>query len=299
MRIFLTGGTGFIGRYTLNELKKRGHQTLVLSRKAQKEKGIEFIKGGLRDVSKWKAKLEKFKPKSAIHLAWEGIPDFSYAQSVKNLEGGLAVLEALTESGCKRIVVAGTGFDCGSRVGKIPDDLKFVPSSVFVAAKHSLHLMGEALAKEKGTDFIWLRPFNPYGYGQRAGSVIPYIMRCVSEGTPLRLRNPLAQGDFIYIEDVARVFVDAATKGKSWKTYNVGSGYLTPIRDIAKAVCEEMGAGKEYYEDFARTAKGKLLNAAYADLKKVKKELGWQPRVAIKEGIKKTVSNYENNNNRF
>lgn len=299
MRIFITGGTGFIGRYVVEALKKRGHRLLVLSRKTHRERGIDFIKGDLSDIAKWDGRLKKFKPIAAIHLAWEGIPDFSYAQSVKNLEGGLALFAVLAEVGCKKIVAAGTCFEYGNRVGKIHEEVIITPVTAFTIAKHTLHLMGEELAKENGTDFIWIRPFNPYGGRQRAGSLIPYIMRCVADGVPLRLKNPLAQGDFIYVTDVARAFADAALRGKGRATYNLGSGHLTPVRDIARIICEEMGASKEYYETFSRTARGRLQDAAYAGLRNIRTNIGWRPLVDIKTGIKKTIRDYENNSNRI
>lgn len=292
MRIFITGGTGFIGCYALKELEKRGHRLLALSRRTHRERGVDFIKGDLSDIPKWKWRLKKFRPVAAVHLAWEGIPDFSYAQSAKNLQGSLALFAALADMGCKKIVAAGSGFEYGARVGKVDEAMSITPATAFVAAKHSLHLMGEAFAKEKEMDFIWLRPFNPYGHGQRAGSLIPYIMRTVAEKVPLTLKNPLAQGDFIYVTDVVRVFADAVSRGRGRATYNAGSGYLTPVRDIAKMICEGMGASKEYYNDFARTAKGKLLGAAYADLKNVRKGIGWRLTTDMKTGIKKTIAKF-------
>ena len=293
MKVFVTGGTGFIGRYTIEELKKRGYRLLALSRKNHRERGIDFIKGDLSDVAKWRGRLKKFKPVAAVHLAWEGIPDFSYAQSARNLEGGLAIFAALAEVGCKKIVAAGTCFEYGNRVGKVNEGTSVTPVSAFTAAKHALHLMGEELAKEKGMDFIWLRPFNPYGNGQRAGSLIPYIMRCVAWKIPPTLKNPLARGDFIYVEDVARAIVAAVARGKGRVTYNLGSGHLTPVRDIAKVICMEMGVSKEYYDAFSRISRGKLRNAVYAGLNNIRRDIGWRPLVAIKTGIRKTIKDYE------
>jgi len=289
----VTGGMGFIGRYTIEELRRRGHRPLALSRMNQQEHGVDFIKGNLSNIAKWKGRLKKFKPEAAVHLAWEGIPDFSYANCTKNLEGGLALFSALAEAGCKKIVAAGSVFEYGSRVGRVREEMQITPVSAFTAAKHALHLMGEELAKEKGMDFIWLRLFNPYGGGQRAGSLIPYILRCITEGTPLTLKYPLAQGDFIYAGDVARAIADAVARGNGYATYNVGSGHLTPVRDIAKMICEGMGTSKKYYEDFARTARGKLLGAPYAEIKNVRKGIGWRPTVDIKTGIKKTVVEFK------
>lgn len=295
----MTGGTGFIGRYTIQELQKRGHRLLALSRKTHQERGADFIKGDLSDISRWKLRLKKFKPEVAVHLAWEGIPDFSYEQCVKNLENGLALFGILAEVGCKKIIAPGTGFEYDNQKGKVSEDLEVVVARTFTAAKHSLHILGNELAKEKGIDFIWLRPFNPYGHGQRAGSLIPYIMQCVAEKTPLHLKNPLATGDFIYVTDVARAIADAVARGKGRVTYNVGSGYLTPARDIAKMICEEMGASREYISDFLATAKGRLVTAQYADLANIWKGIGWRPAVGMKKGIQKTIREYENYRNRI
>ncbi|MEK9180181.1 MAG: NAD(P)-dependent oxidoreductase [Patescibacteria group bacterium] len=296
MRVFLTGATGFIGKCTLEELKKCGHRVLALSRRTHRERGVDFIKGDLANIVKWKGRLKKFKPQAAVHLAWEGIPDFSYERSVKNLEEGIALFSALAGVGCKKIVAAGSGFECGNRTGKISDAIPVAPYNSFTAAKHSLHLMGEALAREHEMDFIWLRPYNPYGNGQRPGSLIPYIMRTVEGEIPLRLKNPFAQGDFVYISDVAKMFADAIARGKGIATYNLGSGYLTPVREIARIVCKEIGASEEYCKDFARTTKGKFQPAAYADISRVRKDLGWRPKVDMAEGIKKTVKEFLSSN---
>lgn len=297
MRVFITGGTGFIGKYTIQELKKRGHHLLVLSREPQREKDFDFLRGDMSDINKWKGRLKKFKPEAAIHLAWEGIPDFSYNLCAKNLRGGLAIFSLLADVGCQKVIVPGTGFEYDGRIGKVHETMSVSPANAFTSAKHALHLLGETLAKEKGMDFIWIRPFNPYGYGQRPASVIPYIIRCVSDKTPLRLRNPVAQGDFIYIADLAQLISKAVDRGRGIVTYNAGSGYLTPVRDIAKVIFEEMGATLEYCEDFARTARGRLSQAPYANIKSVHRGLNWRPLVSIRKGIRETIKNYENNRN--
>lgn len=294
MNIFITGGTGFIGRHAVEELKKRGHTLLILSRGRHRERGIKFIEGDLSDLPYWSTQLKKFKPDVAVHLAWEGIPDFSYENSLKNLSGSLALFSLLVVVGCKKIVATGTGFECGDRLGKIPDEIQVTPYSAFTAAKHALHIMGEELAKDKKLDFLWLRPFNPYGDGQRAESLIPYIMRCIMEGVPLRLRSPLAQGDFIYVGDVAMAIVKSIENGRGIHAYNVGSGHLTAVRDIAKMICMEMKVSEKYLKDFMNTTKGKLLEAPYTDIRQVKREIGWIPEVTMKIGIKKTIQAYKN-----
>ncbi len=293
MRVFITGGTGFIGRHVFRELKRRKHRVLALSLTAEKEQGATLIKGDLSSIKKWERQLRKFKPQVAIHLAWEGIPDFSYSKCVKNLEIGLALFDVLAAAGCKKIIAAGTGFEYNGCVGKIPDAIDVRPTSAIAASKHALHLMGEALAREHKMGFIWIRPFNPYGPGQRSGSLIPHIMRSVAIDVPLHLKNPLAQGDFVYVGDVARAIADTVSRGRGYATYNIGSGKLSAVKNIAKLVCREMKTRKSYYESFARTAKGKTMPAPYADIKKIRKEIGWRPTTNLEKGIRNTVREFD------
>ncbi len=289
MRIFLTGGTGFIGRHTLEELKRRGHRLLVLSRHGGEGKGTNFIQGDLADIARWQSRLKKFKPEAAVHLAWEGIPDFSYERSEKNLREGLALFSVLAEAGCKKIIAAGSAYEYGNLGGKVREETRGEPLNAIAAAKQSLRLMGEALAKEKEMDFIWLRPLNPYGNGQRPGSLIPYVLRRLEEGAPLRLKNPLVRGDFIYVEDVARAFADAVSRGKGIAAYSVGSGKLVSARDVANTVCKAMEVDEKHRRDFLRSAQGRPSGGMYADLGRIRRDIGWRPTTDLKTGIKKTL----------
>lgn len=293
MRIFITGGTGFTGRPTVEELKKRGHELLVLSRKTRSEKGVKFITGDLSDIAKWKEQIKKFKPDAAVHLAWEGMHDFTYDLCVDNLHKGLSLFTMLAEIGSQKIVALGAGFELGGYVGKVKDDIAVAPTSAatsgLVGVKEAQHLLGSKLAQEKGMDFIWLRPFTLYGVGQRSASLVPSVIQMVAEKKPLILRAPLVQADWICVDDVACAIADAVEKGKGQVTYNVGSGTLTAVRDIAKIICEEMKADKAYMAAFARTAKGKPIPAPFADSTKVKKELCWRPKTDLRAGLRAVI----------
>ncbi len=293
MRIFVTGGTGFIGKPAVEELKKRGHELLVLSRTPHAISGVRFVRGDLSNSAKWRGQLKKFKPEAAVHLAWEGMHDFAYQLCVDNLYQGLSLFSVLAEIGCSKIVALGTGFELGGQVGKVGEEIGVIPTSLatsgLVAVKQAQHLLGAKLANEKGTDFIWLRPFTLYGIGQRPASLIPSIIRSITEKKPLVLRAPLVQADWVYVDDVAAAIADAVEKGKGQVTYNVGSGKLTAVRDIAKIICEEMGVDKAYWNAFARTAKGKPLPAPYAELRNTRKGITWRPKTTIRAGLRRIV----------
>ena len=155
MRIFITGGTGFIGKPVVKKLQEEGHYLLLLSRKDQKPSTrTKTVAGNLANISKWQKDLKKFKPDTALHIAWEGLPNHNAHLSQLNLEYGLNLTKALAEAGCKRMIVTGSCFEYGVQKGKISEHTPPKPFDAFTAAKHALRWLGLEIAKEKNMDFI-------------------------------------------------------------------------------------------------------------------------------------------------
>jgi len=299
MRIFLTGGTGFIGRYVVKHLEKEGCNILLLTRASKenispimKSKKIKIVLGDLSDINKWKNKLKQFKPEATIHLAWEGIPDYGVKTSIKNLKYGLNLFEELAEIGCKKIICTGSCWEYGQNQGKISEDLPAKSLNAFTAAKNALHCLGREIAKENNIHFIWTRLFYVYGPGQRENSLIPYIIKCVKEGKELKIKTPSARNDFIYVDDVARAIVLILEKCYQSTVYNIGSGYSTSIQDIIKIVYSELNLQYKSKEIFFNT-ENIYSDNFWTDISKIKKEIGWEPKIDIKNSIKKIISFYE------
>ena len=299
MRAFLTGGTGFIGRYVLKHLEKEGHDILLLTRASKenfssiiKSKKVNIISGNLSDIDKWKNKLIQFKPDTTIHLAWEGIPDYGVKTSIKNLKYGLNLFEELARIGCKKIICTGSCWEYGQNQGEISEDLPVKSSNAFTTAKNALHLLGREIAKGNNMQFTWTRLFYVYGPGQRENSLIPYIIKCVKEGKELKIKTPSARNDFIYVEDVARAIVAILEKYTQSTVYNVGSGYSTSIQDIINIIYNELNFKHKSKDDLSKTEKICSDNF-WADISKIKKDVSWEPKIDIKNGIKKNILYHE------
>jgi len=300
MRIFLTGATGFIGRYVLKHLEKEGYNILLLTRASKenissiiKSKKVDIVSGNLSDINKWKNKLMEFKPEVTIHLAWEGIPDYGVKTSIKNLKYGLNLFEELAEIECKKIICTGSCWEYGQNQGKISEDSPAKSSNVFTIAKNALHLLGREIAKENNMQFIWTRLFYVYGPGQKESSLIPYIIKCVKEGKKLNLKTPSARNDFIYVEDVAKAIVAILEKCKQSTVYNIGSGYSTSIQEIIREIrnCYNI----EYIQKSKQLTEDQTINF-WADISKIKKEIGWEPKTDIEEGVRRVISSYYEDN---
>lgn len=321
MRIFVTGGTGFIGKHLVKRLIGQEHELRLLSRNPERYGGLEskstkFISGNLSDVTEWKDKVKEFDPQAAIHLAWEGIPDYSSATSIKNLMRGINLCSLLAETDCKQIISTGSGWEYGLQRSSLAETTAINPHNAFAAAKNSLHWVGRHLAEENGMQFDWLRIFYVYGPGQREGAIIPYIIRCIKDGRTPEIKTPSARNDFVYIDDVVGAITGVLANqsageehsqkilyasnpsvsdsqsllpaGHAGSVYNIGSGILTRVGEIISLVYAKLG------KELDIACEGNKISPPYdgsfANLTHIKERIGWEPKVNLSEGISRMIA---------
>lgn len=289
MKIFITGGDGFIGKHLVNKIRKK-EEILLLSQYQKDTKNI--IHGDLSNIIQWEDKIKNFNPDTTIHLAWESLPLYDYKTSRRNLEYGLNLIEMLCRIGCKKIICSGSCWEYGKNNGKLNEDMPLVTSSInaFSAAKKSLQLLGREIANENNINFIWTRLFYVYGPGQRRKSLIPYIIDSIKSNKKPDIKNPLAKNDFVYVEDVAEAIFSLAKKCSKNEIYNIGSGYSTSVQEIMRIVYDNYDTGNSY-EYKEEKNKESSINF-WADISKIKKDTGWKPKTDIKKGIEEMIKYY-------
>lgn len=293
MRIFITGGTGFIGRAVVRRFQRAGYQLLVLIRRRStatrlfdSAKNIKLVRGSLASLKAVEPIVRRFRPAITIHLAWEGIPDYGLSMSVKNLIYGVNLMEMMGRLGCPVFVGAGSCWEYGATTGKISEKTIAKPTSPVAAAKISTQLFGEQIAAEYGMKFIWARFFYVYGPSQKQTSLIPALIQNAKQGQAPALKNPNGGNDFIYVDDVAEAIARIAQKRSVLPAgiYNIGSGRLTSVRRIAGLVLRHFGMANKLKSTKQQPA------GFYADASKLNKATGWRPRTRLEQGIKKVVS---------
>lgn len=290
MKIFLTGGTGFIGKYVTRKLNNGANELLLLARnlKDKKHSGkINYLEGSLENIDEWANALKAFKPDAAIHLAWEGIPNYGAENSIKNLKYGLDLIQLLAKIRCKKILITGSVWEYGKIPGRLSEDLPVEPFNSFTAAKNSLNWMGREIANENNMHFIWTRLFYVYGPGQKNTSLISYLINCIEKEKTPEIRNPKAQNDFIYVEDVADAISKLILEHNQSNTFNIGSGKLISIQTVISKIYDIYAKGADY--QISKQIPIDKLPASYADTSKIKQVLSWHTQVSIDEGLKKTL----------
>jgi nucleoside-diphosphate-sugar epimerase len=300
-RILLTGATGFIGRRVAQLLLADGHTLLVMSRQPAAQgppelagaKDVRWVVGDLSSVGSYREELVRFCPDIAVHLAWEGIPDFSFKRSVANLEGSLRLLHTLLEAGCERFVVAGTCLEAGHKLGPCQEATLGSAIDDFTWAKHALRQWaGLRTGGDGQPSLAWMRLFYVYGPGQRRGALIPTVLEALRTGSTPDIRTPHNRNDFVFVDDVAEALAAAAVRSGLSGTYNVGSGRSTSVGEMCR-VAEQVVRGETAPVDTNRSAEVTPDVDFWAETARIDRDLDWQARTDLFSGIEATWHSME------
>jgi UDP-glucose 4-epimerase len=299
VRVFVTGGAGFIGSAVSRVLLDEGHDVTVLDNlsKGFRERvpeGARFIEGDLCDAAALPELLRGHD--AVIHMAAFIEVGRSVREPVlfaeNNTTNTVRLLEAMHQAGVGKIVYSSSATVYG-RPQSLPiretDPLGIQPnpygaskvaSEAFVAVYHEIF----------GFDATVLRYFNPYGPNELhepETHVIPNMVRALLEGraVPLYWRGEQVR-DFIYIDDLARAHT-TALKMRGLDYYNIGSETGTKIIDLLRLVAEAAGTGDPQIDDLGDRPGD--IEASYAWSRKFAEATGWRAEVPLPEGLARTV----------
>ena len=262
------------------------------SREVLEGTDAEFIHGDIRDRRILDAALKGVD--AVVHLAADtrvidsiADPQFNFDN---NVTGTFNLLMAMREAGAPRLVNASTG---GAILGEVPppvhEDMAPAPTSPYGAAKLAVEGYCSAFSASYGMQAVSLRFSNVYGpLSFHKGSVVAAFFRAILAGKPLIIfGDGSQQRDYVHIDDLCDGIIAGLTSAKSG-AFQLGTGVPVTLNELV----EEMRAavGPEYagfeviHEDFRP---GEIRNT-YCDISKAKRELGYSPRVGLKEGLKET-----------
>ena len=242
MKILLSGGTGFIGKNLLKYMAQNMNYTiLVVGRNLEKveNKNIKQVKLDLNKIEDNFDKIKEFNPDIFLHLAWEGIPNYSEELSKKNYLNTIKIMKMIiNETTCKKIVSTGScwEYNDGSYIGECKEDQLIYLNKPFSKYKNKIFTEVNNICKKKKILFNWLRLFYVYGPGQGKNSVIPLLIDIFKNNKKININSPLNKNDFIFIDDVVSIIDKFIKNDYSSGIYNVGTGKSTSISTILKII---------------------------------------------------------------
>jgi UDP-glucose 4-epimerase len=307
-KVLVTGGAGFIGSHIVGHLVNDGYNVRILDnlttgklsniQEHLDSENAEFIKGDIQDPSVTKKSLENIDV--VIHLA----ALVSVPLSVQNpeltfninLSGTLNLLRLSTKEKIEKFVFVSSCAVCGNPTTlPVTEETPTNPLSPYAESK----LLGEryclGFSERQLLPSTVLRFFNVYGLRQGINDysgVITRFIECCRKGVSLKIYGDGSQTrDFVNVGDVAQAVLATVKSSKvTGETFNIGSGKSTSIKELAETILRLADVNLEVYYESPRLGDVK---ASYADISKAQRQLGYEPHIALPEGLQSLLNSQE------
>jgi len=308
MRYLVTGGAGFIGSNTVDELVQRGHGVVVLDdlsggkedNLAEIRNKITLIKGSITDIELVRKAMHDAE--FVLHLgARTSVP-----RSVKdpletnriNVEGTLNVLVAAKEMKVKRVVFAASSSAYGE-TPTLPKDetMQPEPISPYGVTKYVGELYGAAFLKCYGLETVSLRYFNIFGPRQDpsspySGVLAKFCTAFLDDEQPVVFGDGEQTRDFTFVDNAVYANLLACeAPNVAGKVCNVGCGVRISLNEVLAALRKI--SGKAFQAKYEPPREGDIRDSQ-ADISRARKFLGYEPQVGFEQGLQITFDWYRN-----
>lgn len=319
MKVFVTGGAGYIGSHILVQLLAAGHEVCVFDNYANSSpvalarvreiagRDLHQVEGDIIDERALGEALGEFAPDAVIHLAGLKAVGESGAEPLRyyraNVAGSINLLEAMQAAGCRRIV-----FSSSATVYGVPQHLPYdeahpvAPFNTYGRTKAMIEdIIRDWAAAQTATSAVLLRYFNPVGAHESGligedprglpGNLMPFVAQ-VAVGRRERLsifgddyetRDGTGERDYIHVVDLAAAHLaalDYSGKALGCEAINVGTGRGVTVKELVAAF--ERASGRSIPVEVAGRRPGDL-PSYFAATGKAERLLGWQAILGIDE----------------
>jgi dTDP-glucose 4,6-dehydratase len=313
MKLAVTGGAGFIGsnfiRYflskypsdtitNLDKLTYSGSPENLCD--LEKDPRYRFRQVDICDPRRLRAALEEDHFDALVHFAADSHVDRSILNSAKfvktNVLGTQCLLEAARGRGVRRFICVSTDEVYGSATPSesFREDSPLAPNSPYAASKASGDLLARAYFQTYRFPVVVTRCSNNFGPYQYPEKFVPLLVSRALEDQSIPIYGDGMQvRDWIYVEDHCAALDAVLRRGQEGEVYNIGGGNEWTNLEIACRILHLLGKPHALLT-FVQDRPGH--DRRYSlDTQKIRREIGWAPRVSFEDGLARTVVWYRTN----
>jgi len=303
MRVFITGGMGFIGRHLAGHLLAGGHHVTVYDNMSNRPRdapedpaGARFVEGDILDLELLSDAMKGHDV--SVHLAAKISVSASEEDEAEisnvNVNGSLNVAEGCVKNSVPRLIVmsSATVYGQADRDTACTEESPKNPISAYGRSKSRMEDAVTELSERSGLSLTIMRLFNAYGPGQSDAyaGVIQRFADCARRNLPVRIFGDGEQTrDFVHVDDIARIMEAAIAKNPDAKTsvYNIGTGKPVTINELARLVFATLGKSPKITH--GGQAEGDI-RFSCADVSRLKNQMGYVPETELTDGIRGILS---------
>lgn len=301
MKIVITGSTGMIGLALINLLKNENIVYAITRPNSDKIKyipqhsNVKIIECDLNNLSSLEDKIEQAD--IFFHLGWMGTygnyRNDIYSQ-IDNIKITMDAVKLASLLGCKSFVGTGSQAEYGNHNETLTEDTSINPVTPYGIAKYTSGKLSRLYADELNIKHCWTRILSVYGPGDKK-TLIGSCINAILNNQPFDTTNGDQVWDYIYSGDCAKALYEIAINGVNNQTYIICSGkkrrlkdYLIDLKDCINPDYE-LGFGKRDYNP-------NQVMYLTGDISKLEEDTNFRIETSFKEGIKKTVEWFKENN---
>ncbi|MFA4871769.1 MAG: DegT/DnrJ/EryC1/StrS family aminotransferase [Patescibacteria group bacterium] len=308
--ILVTGGSGFIGANLVRRLieDENNEVHLILRNESDTWRLSDILdkvkvhRVDLVEREKIFEAVREIKPKTIFHLAVYGAYPFQKESSkikTVNLDGTINLIEAGREVGFDIFINTGSSSEYGFKNEAMKEIDRLEPNSHYAIYKAAATMLCQYLAQQENLPIITLRPFSVYGPYEEPTRLISKLVVSLLNNICPPLVSPKTARDYIYIDDVIDLYLAAAKRPElAGEIFNMGRGQQVDLEEIVATAIKIIGADVEPKWG-TMPSRNWDQNIWQADISKTVKLLDWQPKNDLETGLKKTISWFRDNQERF